>query len=741
MLAALVDGGGTAATLECSSHALWLERLAGCAFDVAVFLNLTRDHLDDHGTMEAYFEEKAKLFSLLKPGGQAVVNADDPWGRRLLERLPKERTLSFSLSAGAGADVTGEVRPSAEGISLRVVRRDDGGRRGDRLASPRRPERREPPRRRVGGARSRPPARRDRRPPRRGLDVPGRLERVPNELRPPRPRRLRPQAGRARGGPEDDPLARHLARRERSTSSSAAAATATGASAPRWGGSPRSWPTASSSRPTTPARRSPSAIADEVAAGAGRGRARGARRPRPARGDRPGARGGGAGRRRRPGREGTRDVPGHGRAEGAVRRPARRPRGARGAGDGAGGSEEVSLSLGPDLPEVSRAAVFGLAKSGLATIRALLSRDVYRRGDRRGAGGEARRASRRTNASSSSSEATRRRSFRASTSASSRPASRCRSRCSTRRGPRASRSIAEVELASRLVPGLVVGITGTNGKSTTTALAAALLRDAGREAVACGNFGTPWIHYAADGDSPAGRAAAPEPGLGRRALVLPARGAPPVRARRGGPPEPDARPPRPLPFRRRLRRRQGPDLREPGRGAGRGPERRRPARGADPDAGRDGSPSAATRDAPARRVAEGRRLPRRRRPGRDRASTPGARTCSSRARTTPRTPSPPSPRRFPLGVTPETAVADVPHLQGASAPDGPREDPRRRLLLQRLEGDEHRRDAEEPRGLPRRERLPDPRREGQGRRLPPPPPARLEEGAEGPRRSAPRAPR
>ena len=58
--------------------------------------------------------------------------------------------------------------------------------------------------------------------------------------------------------------------------------------------------------------------------------------------------------------------------------------------------------------------------------------------------------------------------------------------------------IAEVELASRLVPGLVVGITGTNGKSTTTALAAALLRDAGREAVACGNFGTPWIHYAAD---------------------------------------------------------------------------------------------------------------------------------------------------------------------------------------------------------------------------------------------------
>jgi UDP-N-acetylmuramoyl-L-alanyl-D-glutamate--2,6-diaminopimelate ligase len=126
MLAALVADGGTAATLECSSHALWLDRLAGCAFDVAVFLNLTRDHLDDHGTMEEYFGEKAKLFSLLKPGGTAVVNADDPWGARLLESLPRERTLSFSLAAGAVADVTGEARHSADGILLRVIRRTTG---------------------------------------------------------------------------------------------------------------------------------------------------------------------------------------------------------------------------------------------------------------------------------------------------------------------------------------------------------------------------------------------------------------------------------------------------------------------------------------------------------------------------------------------------------------------------------------------------------------------------------------
>ena len=125
MLGALAAEGGTAATLECSSHALWLQRLAGCAFDVAVFLNLTRDHLDDHGTMEAYFEEKAKLFSMLKPGGFGVVNADDPWGRKLLARLPSATTLSFSLS-DPDADVAGTARHHAGGIALRVVRRATG---------------------------------------------------------------------------------------------------------------------------------------------------------------------------------------------------------------------------------------------------------------------------------------------------------------------------------------------------------------------------------------------------------------------------------------------------------------------------------------------------------------------------------------------------------------------------------------------------------------------------------------
>jgi len=163
----------------------------------------------------------------------------------------------------------------------------------------------------------------------------------------------------------------------------------------------------------------------------------------------------------------------------------------------------MSLSLGPDLPEVSRAAVFGLAKSGLATVRALLSRGVSVVA---------------TDAAPAEKLGALPADERLDLVLGGHPPSLLSGvdLCVVSPGvpmslpaldvARASGIpvVAEVELASRLVPGLVIGITGTNGKSTTTALAAALLRDAGREAVACGNFGTPWIHFAADGASPAG---------------------------------------------------------------------------------------------------------------------------------------------------------------------------------------------------------------------------------------------
>jgi UDP-N-acetylmuramoyl-L-alanyl-D-glutamate--2,6-diaminopimelate ligase len=119
MLAALLSEGGSAATMECSSHALSLERLAGCVFDVAVFLNLSRDHLDFHRDMEDYLEAKAKLFSLLKPGGTAVVNVGDASGRALAARLRDGRLLTFSLDGEA--DVTAEADCGVAGTRL-VVR-------------------------------------------------------------------------------------------------------------------------------------------------------------------------------------------------------------------------------------------------------------------------------------------------------------------------------------------------------------------------------------------------------------------------------------------------------------------------------------------------------------------------------------------------------------------------------------------------------------------------------------------
>jgi UDP-N-acetylmuramoyl-L-alanyl-D-glutamate--2,6-diaminopimelate ligase len=75
--------------MEVSSHALAQSRVEGVHFDVAVFTNLSHDHLDYHGSMDAYFEAKAELFGS-RYALRGVINADDPWGRRLLEaaRIP-----------------------------------------------------------------------------------------------------------------------------------------------------------------------------------------------------------------------------------------------------------------------------------------------------------------------------------------------------------------------------------------------------------------------------------------------------------------------------------------------------------------------------------------------------------------------------------------------------------------------------------------------------------------------------
>ncbi|MDQ2869909.1 MAG: UDP-N-acetylmuramoyl-L-alanyl-D-glutamate--2,6-diaminopimelate ligase [Acidobacteriota bacterium] len=122
LLAEMVENGVPAAAIEVSSHALALDRVAGCRFDVAVFTNLTRDHLDFHADMEEYFAAKAALFSLRKPGAAAVINVDDPWGFRLASSaaLPVVTTSS----RGAEADVRAEgIRCDLAGTSFDLVRR------------------------------------------------------------------------------------------------------------------------------------------------------------------------------------------------------------------------------------------------------------------------------------------------------------------------------------------------------------------------------------------------------------------------------------------------------------------------------------------------------------------------------------------------------------------------------------------------------------------------------------------
>ena len=95
-LAELAGEGFDAVAMEVSSHAMVQHRVDGVRFAVAVFTNLSQDHLDFHGTIDDYFAAKASLF-VPERAGVAVINGDDPWGRRLLEsaRLP---TRAFSLA-------------------------------------------------------------------------------------------------------------------------------------------------------------------------------------------------------------------------------------------------------------------------------------------------------------------------------------------------------------------------------------------------------------------------------------------------------------------------------------------------------------------------------------------------------------------------------------------------------------------------------------------------------------------
>jgi UDP-N-acetylmuramoyl-L-alanyl-D-glutamate--2,6-diaminopimelate ligase len=108
LLAQIANAGCRAAAMEVSSHALAKDRTRGIEWDVAVFTNLTQDHLDFHGTMENYFQSKAKLFTQLaqqekKRKPVAVVNIDDSHGEKLLGKIGK-KTSVVTFGMGVHAD-------------------------------------------------------------------------------------------------------------------------------------------------------------------------------------------------------------------------------------------------------------------------------------------------------------------------------------------------------------------------------------------------------------------------------------------------------------------------------------------------------------------------------------------------------------------------------------------------------------------------------------------------------------
>lgn len=119
MLARMLEAGVGGVSMEVSSHALALARADDVAFDVAVFTNLTQDHLDFHGTFDAYRDAKRHLFELLaaspKPAPTAVVNADDAAAEAMVAGLPL-RVLRFGLGEGAA------IRPRQHTSALDGIR-------------------------------------------------------------------------------------------------------------------------------------------------------------------------------------------------------------------------------------------------------------------------------------------------------------------------------------------------------------------------------------------------------------------------------------------------------------------------------------------------------------------------------------------------------------------------------------------------------------------------------------------
>jgi UDP-N-acetylmuramoyl-L-alanyl-D-glutamate--2,6-diaminopimelate ligase len=120
LLAQFRDTGATHVAMEVSSHALEQGRVNAVGFGVAVFTNLTRDHLDYHGSMQAYGAAKAKLFACPDLHA-AVINIDDAFGRELAGQLaPGVQRLRYAIDADSAEITARDVRTSAQGLAFHL---------------------------------------------------------------------------------------------------------------------------------------------------------------------------------------------------------------------------------------------------------------------------------------------------------------------------------------------------------------------------------------------------------------------------------------------------------------------------------------------------------------------------------------------------------------------------------------------------------------------------------------------
>ncbi len=120
LLAEMVGLGATHCVMEVSSHALELGRTLGCTFAAAAFTNLTQDHLDFHGTMDAYFRAKLLLFSGLAPDRSAVVNLDDARAGEII-KATKAKIITTGMAARADVQPAGTVQHGIRGLSFEVT--------------------------------------------------------------------------------------------------------------------------------------------------------------------------------------------------------------------------------------------------------------------------------------------------------------------------------------------------------------------------------------------------------------------------------------------------------------------------------------------------------------------------------------------------------------------------------------------------------------------------------------------